>query len=62
LSEVELKLEVLPDDVNHLLAADLSGGEPRSVSQGSVYFETLDNLLFASGFTLHIRQESGTQV
>ncbi|GGG17885.1 inorganic triphosphatase [Rhizobium wenxiniae] len=60
--EVELKLEIQSADVDRLVAADLFKGEPRSVSQGSIYFDTPDNLLFASGFTLRIRQEGDTQV
>ncbi len=54
-TEIELKLELAPDDLDRFAASGLLG-EPVSVeNQRSVYFDTRARDLFQSGFTLRIR-------
>ncbi|OCP04474.1 MULTISPECIES: CHAD domain-containing protein [unclassified Ensifer] len=54
-TEIELKLELSPDDLDRFEASGLLG-EPASVEQQrSVYFDTRGRDLFQSGFTLRIR-------
>ncbi len=62
MSEVELKLEILPDDLDRLLGSDLFDKPFMAILQRSTYFDTGDNALFSSGFTLRIRQEDDRRV
>ncbi|MGF9567717.1 CYTH domain-containing protein [Neorhizobium sp. BT27B] len=62
MSEVELKLEIDAGDLDRLLQADQFGGQGEVVQQHSTYFDTGDNVLFSSGFTLRIRQAGDTHI
>jgi triphosphatase len=62
LSEVELKLEIAPQDMERLLNDDLLGTPAATALQHSIYFDTPDNGLFLAGFTLRIRQEGGNRI
>lgn len=56
MSEVELKLEIKPEDVDLLIQSGLFGDADDDIQQHSVYFDTDDGMLFSSGFTLRIRR------
>jgi inorganic triphosphatase YgiF len=54
-TEIEIKLELLPEDLDRFAASGLLGEPARVESQRSVYFDTRARDLFQSGFTLRIR-------
>ena len=60
--EVELKLEIDPGNLLLLLQDPLLGGEPRSVDQVTVYYDTAKTALKKHGFTLRVRNVEGRYV
>jgi triphosphatase len=55
--EIELKLELSPDSVAALRELPaLAGIQPRSAVQRSTYFDTPDQAIRNSGFSLRVRQ------
>lgn len=62
LAEVELKLEIDPGDLDRLLASNVLGEPTETIEQHSTYFDTDDNALYATGFTLRIRRVGETRV
>lgn len=62
MSEVELKLEMKPEDADRLVQSDLFGDAADAVQQHSIYFDTDDYALFASGFTLRIRRIGSVRI
>lgn len=60
--EVELKLELTPEAVDDLLGCNLLSGEPTTIPQRSIYFDTPGQDLKAAGFSLRIRQARGQRV
>lgn len=62
MSEVELKLEINLEDVDSLIQSGLFGDAADVVQQHSIYFDTDDHALFASGFTLRIRRVGDVRV
>lgn len=60
--EVELKLELTPEAVDDLLGCGLLSGEPTTIPQRSIYFDTSEQDLRAAGFSLRIRQSEGQRV
>jgi triphosphatase len=62
LSEVELKLEIKPEDVDRFILSGLFGDAADVVQQHSIYFDTDDHALLASGFTLRIRRVGDVRI
>ncbi|WLR92039.1 CYTH and CHAD domain-containing protein [Shinella zoogloeoides] len=60
--EVELKLEIAPEDAEVLIASDLLGASGESREQRSTYFDTDDRRLFKGGFSLRIRHLGKTRL
>jgi len=54
-TEIELKLELSPEDLDRFAASGLLGEPARTEQQRSVYFDTRGRDLYQSGFTLRIR-------
>ncbi|WDZ78803.1 CHAD domain-containing protein [Ensifer adhaerens] len=54
-TEIELKLELSPEDLDRFAASGLLGEPARREQQRSVYFDTRGRDLHQSGFTLRIR-------
>lgn len=60
--EVELKLELTPEAADEIAASGLLAGDPETVQQKSIYFDTPDRDLAKGGFSLRIRQSDGRRV
>lgn len=58
--EVELKLELRPQDADRLEGSALLASEPQKNSQHSIYFDTPDHALAKAGLSLRIRR-TGTK-
>ncbi|MEI2296707.1 CYTH and CHAD domain-containing protein [Ensifer sp. MJa1] len=54
-TEIEIKLELSPENLDRFLASGLLGEPARVEEQQSVYFDTRGRDLFQAGFTLRIR-------
>lgn len=54
-TEIEVKLELSPDDLDRFATSGLLGEPSKVVEQRSVYFDTRGHDLFGAGFTLRIR-------
>ncbi|MXO99154.1 CHAD domain-containing protein [Altererythrobacter xixiisoli] len=57
MQEVELKLELAPDDADALAAAGLFAGDPQVIHQQATYYDTPDHALAKAGFSLRIRHD-----
>lgn len=62
MDEIELKLELTEAGAKALTASSLLAGRPRRAVQRSVYFDTPDRRLAASGLSLRIRAARGARV
>lgn len=62
MTEIELKLEVLPANLETLLGSELFGEPAEVIQQHSTYFDTGDHRLNEAGFTLRIRQSGDARV
>jgi inorganic triphosphatase YgiF len=60
--EIELKLELTPDDADALEAADLFGGKPKVTQLCSTYFDTPEQGVKQAGFSLRIRRSGRKRV
>lgn len=56
IDEIELKLDLTPDDADALEASDVLEGAPDIAKQRSIYFDTPDHALSKMGFSLRIRR------
>ena len=54
--EIELKLELNPDDASALEASELFGEDSKVSQLRSTYFDTADHCVKQAGFSLRIRQ------
>ncbi len=62
MTETELKLEILPTDLDALLGSDLLGEPSDIIDQHSTYFDFEDRRLHEAGFTLRIRQSGDARI
>jgi triphosphatase len=60
--EVELKLELTPEAADEIEASGLLAGDPETVQQKSIYFDTPDRDLMKGGLSLRVRQSDGRRV
>lgn len=60
--EVELKLELTPEAADEIEASGLLRGDPETVRQVSIYFDTPDRDLARRGLSLRIRRSDGKRV
>lgn len=60
--EIELKLEILPTDLDALLGTALLGEPSAIIDQHSTYFDFDDGRLTAAGFTLRIRRVGDARI
>lgn len=60
--EVELKLELTPEAADEIEASGLLAGDPETVQQKSIYFDTPDRDLVKGGLSLRVRQSDGRRV
>lgn len=60
--EVELKLELTPEAADQIEASGLLAGDPETVRQESIYFDTPDRDLAKNGLSLRIRRSDGKRV
>lgn len=60
--EIELKLELTPDDADRIEASALLPGEPAKAELRSVYFDTPDRRLAKAGLSLRIRGSDGKRI
>jgi len=60
--EVELKLELTAEAADAIEASGLLAGDPETVQQKSVYFDTPDRDMAKGGLSLRIRQSGGKRV
>ena len=56
--EIELKLDLAPQAAADFLASELAAGEPFVLERRATYFDTPDEDLRTSGFSLRIREDS----
>ncbi|KQT06775.1 MULTISPECIES: CHAD domain-containing protein [unclassified Rhizobium] len=62
MTETELKLEILPADLDRLLESDLLGEPAAIIEQQSTYLDTSDHRLQVAGFSLRIRRSGDSTV
>lgn len=62
MTEIELKLEILPADLDTLLGSGILGDPVEVVEQHSTYFDATDHRLHNAGFTLRIRRSGEARV
>jgi triphosphatase len=60
--ETELKLDLTPEAVAAFVNSDILPENPVIAEQRSVYFDTREQDLFASGFSLRVRQSEGQRI
>lgn len=62
MAEMELKLEILPADLEILVDSKLFSEPAAVIEQRSTYFDAMDNRLHDAGFTLRIRQSGEERI
>ncbi|MGF6177717.1 CHAD domain-containing protein [Ensifer sp. 4252] len=62
MAEIELKLEVLPADLDRLVGSDMLGEPVRIVQQHDTYFDTSDRTMLDAGFTLRVRKAGEARI
>ncbi|MBW8295725.1 CHAD domain-containing protein [Sphingopyxis sp.] len=60
--EIELKLELSPDDAARIVASELFGESAKVAQQVSTYFDTDERAVAKAGYSLRIRRSDGTGI
>jgi inorganic triphosphatase YgiF len=60
--EIELKLELAPDDAARVVASELFGGSAKVAQQVSTYFDTSESAVAKAGYSLRIRRTGDIRI
>ena len=60
--EIELKLELAPEDAETIVASELFSGRAKVAQQVSTYFDTSEKAVAKAGYSLRIRRSGATRI